>query len=132
MLDPFELEEHEELLHYPTVEWFEDAINCFAVPPAALMTKEVLAFDPCSEDVDTELRARWAARISEAFIIGEDLAVKTLEIARAGDDGDWGLGEILRAAVEAERVDSLEYVARGFIHMVVAAAINGAGDPSTR
>jgi hypothetical protein len=125
MLDPLKLEEHEELLHYPTVERFEDGINCFAVPPAALMTKEVLAFDPCSEDVDTELHARWAARLREAFTIGEDLAVKTLEIARDGDDVNWGLGKILRAAVEAEREDSLEYVARGFIHMIVAAAISG-------
>jgi hypothetical protein len=126
-------DEHEQLLIYPTVKRIEGDIDCFVVPHESIMTKELLAYAATStgseekDDDRVKLRGRWADKIHDGFNAGEELALETLAIAcRKGDDGKWGLGKILRAAILAEEFDEpLEYVARGFIYTIVSAAISG-------
>lgn len=122
MVDP---DDYDLLRIYPTVKPTDEGFSCFEVPLDAVMTEELLAFIPCVSE-DKELRARWVDKIDEGFAIGESLAMETLAIAaRSRGSGNWGLGEILRAAIVAEHDDALEYVARGFIHTIVSAAISG-------
>lgn len=114
------------LCRYPTVRLLGDRINCFEVPAEAKMTEELLAAVHCSEGIDKDLRARWADKLQKGFATGENLAMETLKIAAGHrSDGYWALGTMLRAAVEAEQDDFVQYIARGFICTIVRSAISG-------